>query len=171
VEDAIRQSIQEYPARQIFRCALILLLCDLQREPAAQAALDQLAANAFADISFDNDWLLCMSFLADAIEHLADAARAATLYDLVLPYAALNGSNADEISVGAMARSLGNAAHAMGRWDDSEAHFEAALEANARMGAIPWVARTQRDYARMLRARGGPGDDERAELLASTPAL
>lgn len=170
MEDAIRQSIQEYPARQIFRCALILLLCELQREPAAQAALDQLAANAFADISFDNDWLLCMSLLADAIERLADAARAATLYDLVLPYAALNGSNSDEISVGSMERSLGNVTHAMSRWEESEVHFEAALEANARMGALPWLARTQRDYARMLRARGEPGDCERAELLERTSA-
>ena len=32
---------------------------------------------------------------------------------------------------------------------------------NARMGARPWLARTQDDFARMLLARGGPGDRAR----------
>jgi len=44
-------------------------------------------------------------------------------------------------------------------------HFEDALEMNARMGARPWLAHTQRDYARMLLARDGSGDRERAYAL------
>jgi hypothetical protein len=40
------------------------------------------------------------------------------------------------------------------------------------MGARPWLAHTQYDYARMLLARGAAGDRERAEeLLASATAL
>ena len=35
------------------------------------------------------------------------------------------------------------------------------------MGARPWLAHTQHDYARMLLARDAPGDRERAELLLS----
>ena len=42
------------------------------------------------------------------------------------------------------------------------AHFEDALEMNARIESPPWVAHTQHDYARMLLARGAPGDRERA---------
>jgi tetratricopeptide (TPR) repeat protein len=171
IEETIRQSITEYPARPVFRCALVLLLCHAGREDEARAALEQLATDAFGGIPMDNDWLLCMSFLADASEFLGESSHAHTLYDLMLPYAGRNASNSDEISVGAVSRSLGNAAHAMSRWDESEAHFEAALEANARMGALPWLARTQREYARMLRARGEPGDRERAELLERTSAL
>ena len=38
---------------------------------------------------------------------------------------------------------------------------------NARVGARPWLAHTQYDYARMLLERDQPGDRERArELLA-----
>jgi hypothetical protein len=33
------------------------------------------------------------------------------------------------------------------------------------MGARPWLAHTEHDYARMLRARNGRGDRERAERL------
>jgi hypothetical protein len=36
------------------------------------------------------------------------------------------------------------------------------------MGARPWLAHTQSDYARMLRARDGPGDRERAQALLDT---
>jgi hypothetical protein len=37
------------------------------------------------------------------------------------------------------------------------------------MGARTWVAHTEHDYARMLVARGGPGDRERAlELTRSS---
>ena len=76
IEEMIRQSIQEYSTRPVFRCALVLLLCDLGREDDARAALEQIAAGAFADIPIDNDWLFCMSFLADASERLGAADHA-----------------------------------------------------------------------------------------------
>jgi hypothetical protein len=41
---------------------------------------------------------------------------------------------------------------------------------NTRMGARPWVARTQRDYAHMLLARDASGDREKAEALLSRAA-
>ena len=36
---------------------------------------------------------------------------------------------------------------------------------NSRMGARPWVARTQLNYAQMLLVRGEPGDREKARGL------
>lgn len=36
---------------------------------------------------------------------------------------------------------------------------------NSRMGARPWVAHTQFNYAQMLLARGEPGDREKARGL------
>ena len=36
------------------------------------------------------------------------------------------------------------------------------------MGARPWLAHTANDYARMLSARNGPGDRERAQTLLDT---
>jgi hypothetical protein len=50
----------------------------------------------------------------------------------------------------------------MGRWQEAEAHFDQALAMNARMGAKPWSAHTQFQYARMLLARPVPTDVERA---------
>ena len=36
---------------------------------------------------------------------------------------------------------------------------------NASMGARPWLARTQHDYAEMLLARDGPVDRDRARVF------
>jgi hypothetical protein len=65
-----------------------------------------------------------------------------------------------------VARYLGLAATTAGRLDEAAEHFEAALAMNERMGARPWLALTQRDYARMLRHRYARGDRERAHGLA-----
>jgi tetratricopeptide (TPR) repeat protein len=50
-------------------------------------------------------------------------------------------------------------------WEDAEAHFEAALDLNARLGGWPWLARTEHGYAQTLLARHRPGDAERAREL------
>jgi DNA-binding NarL/FixJ family response regulator len=53
----------------------------------------------------------------------------------------------------------------MQHWQTAEQHFEDALTMNANMGARPWLAHTQHDYAAMLLARHQPGDAERAVAL------
>jgi hypothetical protein len=55
-----------------------------------------------------------------------------------------------------------------GRWDDAARHFDDALETNERMGARPWLAHTQEDYAHLLNVRNAAGDNERACLLLTT---
>jgi len=65
-----------------------------------------------------------------------------------------------------VSRYLGILATTTRRWEEAVQHFEDALIVNAGMGARPWLAHTQSDYARMLFDRGGAGDCERAgELL------
>ena len=53
----------------------------------------------------------------------------------------------------------------MGRWQEAESHFDQALAMNARMGAKPWLAHTQFQYAHMLLERSIAGDIERARAL------
>jgi len=53
----------------------------------------------------------------------------------------------------------------MGRWPEAQAHFEAALAMNERIGARVPLAHTRHDYAAMLVARGEAGDRERAAVL------
>jgi class 3 adenylate cyclase len=128
-----------------------------------------LAANDFADLPQDYaDWLPSISLLGYVCAFLDDGRRAATLYDLLLPYAGQNVVVGPAIScLGSASLSLGQLAATMERWEEAARHFEDALEMNARMGARPRVARTQHDYAHMLLARDEPGDRQKAlELLA-----
>src|SRR4029434_203209 len=66
---------------------------------------------------------------------------------------------------GAAGRYLGMLATLLGQFDDAAGHFDAALAMNERLGAPGLLAHTQLDYARMLIARGGAGDRERAASL------
>ena len=68
---------------------------------------------------------------------------------------------------GSIAHSLGLLAATLGRHDEAAAHFEFALRQNARVGAPPFVAQTQYEFARFLLRRGAPEDRGRAESLAA----
>ena len=106
-----------------------------------------------------------MSLVAETSALLREADAAAVLYGLLAPYAAFNAVDVTEGFGGSISRYLGLLAATMRQWSDAERHFEDALTMNQRMGARPWVARTQEDYAHLLRARHAPGDRERAEEL------
>ncbi len=116
-------------------------------------------------LPFDQEWLLGMCLLAETASAVGDAERAALLYGLLLPWSALNIVDEAEAVRGSAGRYLGLLAATMERWDAAARHFEHAIAMNARMGARPWLARSQHDYAQMLVARGGPGDREQATAL------
>jgi hypothetical protein len=82
-----------------------------------------------------------------------------------LPYAERNVVCHPGCATGSVSRYLGLLATLLGRFEDGSSHFEDALVLNARMGARPWLAHTQEDYARLLLERGEPGDREKAQTL------
>jgi hypothetical protein len=51
------------------------------------------------------------------------------------------------------------------RFEEAAAHYENALSTNRRLGARPWLAHTQEDYARMLLDRRETQDARRARSL------
>lgn len=167
IEGVLREAVDEYSGYRSFRCLVALLECELGREDQARATFEGLATAGFADFPRDSEWLFCLCVLSEVAGHLGDRDRAAILYRQLLPHARMNAVLAGETGIGSVARYLGIVAKTMGHWDEAERHFEDALEMNASMGARPWVARTQRDYADMLLARDAPGDRERARRLLS----
>jgi len=166
VEPAICDLIATYPARPVLRCVLAHLRARLRRLPEAKRALDELSRDDFSALPFDAEWLYGLSLLAETCATLRETRPADTLYALLHPWAALNVADIAEGMRGSASRSLGILATTGRRWAVAERHFEDALEMNARMRAVPWLARTQQDYAQMLRARGGSRDAERAEQLS-----
>jgi tetratricopeptide (TPR) repeat protein len=168
IEATIRRAVDEYPTRPMFRCILASLYSELGRKLEAQRTFEDLSADDFARLPVNsNDWLFGMTFLSEVAAFLADMRRAATLYGLMLPYAGYVVSDPGDVSAGSASRYVGILATTMSRFDEAEGHFEAALAMNAKMGAMPWVAHTQFDYAEMLSGRDRPGDREKAFLLVT----
>jgi DNA-binding SARP family transcriptional activator len=165
LESTLRETVEQFPARPFIRCALVLLYAGLGRTEEARRDFDQLARDGFAAIPFDIEWLYAVSLLAETCALLRDAAAAAQLYALLLPYATFNAVDVPEGMRGSISRYLGLLATTMERGEDARLHFEDAIAMNERMGARPWLAQTHEDYARMLIARAGPGDREHAQEL------
>jgi tetratricopeptide (TPR) repeat protein len=171
-DDLLRNSVDEYEGYLIMECALLSAYCELGRDDEARDALERIAGEDFSNVPRDEDWLVNICLLSDACLYLRDAKRTAILYELVSPYASFSAFAQPEMALGSIAHFVGRLAAALGRHDEAAGHFEAALEANARMGGLPSLAHTQYHYAGMLLARAQPGDAERAaELVASAQTL
>ncbi len=165
VEPEIFDLVAEHPARPVFRCALTHLYARLGRLPEAKRALNDLAKDDFSTLPFDQEWLYGMSMLAETSALLGDTDSASVLYRLLVPWATFNVADHPDGMRGSLSRYLGILATTARRWEDAEQHFGDALAMNTRMGARPWLAHTQHDYAQLLLARDGPGDRERAQEL------
>jgi tetratricopeptide (TPR) repeat protein len=155
----------DYRTYPIFDCIVAKFYAELGRHDDARAKFEELAENDFAGIPVDEEWLASICLLAEMAPSLGDPNRGRVLYELLSPYPDRVGTSYPEISVGAVSRYLGLLATAEARWNDAERHFEEASEVNRRIGARPWLAHTQEDYARMLVARGDAGDAENAARL------
>jgi tetratricopeptide (TPR) repeat protein len=158
--------MRQQGAAAAWRPGLALLYSELGRRQEARTEFEHLARRDFADLPRDSLWMACMTYLTDVCTFLGDAPRAAILYQLLLPYAGRTAVIGNATACyGAVSRYLGRLAATMERWEDAARHFEDALAMNTRMGARPWLAHTQHEYATMLLARHQPGDCEKATAL------
>lgn len=162
LEATIKSFADEYPTVPAWRVDLAVLHSELGRREEARAEFECLAASGFTVLR--RWWRLgALCRLAEVCTDLREARHAAALYDLLLPHASHNVIFAGGMACfGSAARYLGLLATTLARWDEAQAHFEAALRFNAKTGARPWVAHTEHDSAAMLLARGQPGDREKA---------
>lgn len=111
----------------------------------------------------DGAWGVGMANLAEVAAALGDVARAEPLYAFLEPFATrflIVGNTA--CFYGAYAHYLGLLAATMSSWDRAAQHFDDALARVAAIGARPFEAQSQYEYAAMLLARRGPGDREKA---------
>jgi tetratricopeptide (TPR) repeat protein len=162
----VQHFVVERGAGAAWRPGLAVIYADLEQRSDAETAFEQLAADGFQSVPRDSLWQASLCYLVDVCDYLGDAERAATLYDMLLPYADLTVmlGNAT-VCLGATSRFLGQLASTMARWQDAEAHFEHALALNGRMEAVPWIAHTRFQYSRELMRRGRREDSARAVQL------
>ena len=159
--------IRESPASSAWRCLRCWFAAHAGQFEKAHEDLDWLAANRFAALPRDANWLPAMFELTEAVCLLGDRPRAAELYRLLLPYgnrhiSAMRGT----VSWGSGQAMLGRLASTAGKLDQAALHFDAALVLERSWGARAWLVKTRASYATTLAARGGPGDHNRATALA-----
>ena len=122
------------------------------------------AADAFERYPRNTLWFGAMALNAEIAAHHGDAAAAAVLYGVLLPFA-------DQLSWtaactnGAVARQLGLAATTLGRFEEADAHFASAHEIHERFDAPVWLVRTDVEWAAMLARRRHVTDLDRAARL------
>jgi tetratricopeptide (TPR) repeat protein len=164
VAPIVEMFVQEHSSSS-WKPGLALLYTELGLSDKARAVFEELAVNEFMGIQQDGVWAASITFLVEVCASLGDSDRAEILYRLLSPYAGYAVVASEWASFGAASMFLGQLAATMGQWQEADVHFDQALAMNARMGAKPWLAHTQFQYAHMLLARSAPGDIERARVL------
>jgi hypothetical protein len=172
LEPAARELASQFADNGAWRAALAFLYVELGREVDARRELEVLAADDFAALPRDHNWLVALAFCSQVAAVLGDVVRAEQLYALLLPFADRCSVAAPGVVViAAIAHNLGVLATTLARFDEAGRHFEVALDTHTRLGARPLLAHTRREYAAMLLQRAATGDRRRAgELLAEAAA-
>ena len=143
---------------------LTTIYCELGRLDEARAPYERMMAHGLEDLPYDFSWLAVIALAGAACATLEDTDRAELLIERLEPY---RDGFVDMGSswLGPVSRYLGLLYGSLGRTSDAEECFRSAIASQRALGARPWLAQTQLDYARMLRARGRPEDLVRASEL------
>lgn len=170
---SVRSIVAEWaaraPALPIWRCALALVEARAGNLDAAASLVAELAADDFAVLPHDANWLPSLVAVAQVCDALGDARHAAVVRRLLAPHAAYNVvSGTAAVIAGPVALFLGPLALLTGDTDAAVAYLEDGIARAERMGARPSVAMGERDLARALDARDGAGDRVRAVALRAS---
>jgi len=159
----IEQVAAENPALPVFRATLAEGHMEAGNVDMAERMLEAAVAD-ITSLPYDVVWIFAVASYADVATELHAEAPARLLLDLLAPF------DDQVLFIGATAGSpvayyCGSLESVLGRYDEAEKHFAKAAELNARGQLEFSAAVTHLQWGRMLSARGGPGDLERARNL------
>jgi tetratricopeptide (TPR) repeat protein len=162
VEDNTRKMVDEFPRVIAWRAGLALVCAEQSKFREAEEHTEWLLRAGALDRPKRSEWFGTMGSLVFATGLLQNIDLADRLYPLLVPHA-------DHLAVigycsfcwGSVRHWLGILSTVLERWDEAECHFEAAITTNMRVGARPWLARAEYDFARMISFQGK--DPTRAE--------
>lgn len=132
----------------------------------ARVALSAAADHGFDGLDRDVTWVAVAANMAQACARLKDSAVAELLVPWLTPRRDWVIAGGPTLW-GVGSHYLGLLAAARGRLDEAHAEFAVAAEAHERIGARPWLARTQVAWATVLHDRHASGDDAASRDLAA----
>jgi ATP/maltotriose-dependent transcriptional regulator MalT len=148
---------------QLWLPGQILLHCELGQQAQAREALAQLGDPA--RLPADDLQCIALVYLAEACSNLRDRPMCARLFEQLAPYRGLNATLAGTLMLGAVSGFMAMLASALDKNREARELFEEALKMNRAMGALPALARTQVDFARLLLGSERPEDHLRSRKL------
>ncbi|HEX2792015.1 MAG TPA: AAA family ATPase [Steroidobacteraceae bacterium] len=144
---------------RIWEPGLMLICAETGLLSEASRIFERLAGQEFRAISRDDMYVTCLVFCAETCCALTDAARAAMLFQLLLPYTRQTANHPTAVCFGAADLYLGMLAGCANWPDPAREHFDRALALNRAMRAWPFLARTLFRYGAFLITR--PTEAER----------
>jgi class 3 adenylate cyclase/tetratricopeptide (TPR) repeat protein len=156
----IEQIAAENPALPVFRATLAEGHMEAGNVDTAHQMLEAAAAD-LASLPYDVVWIFAVASYADVATELRAEAPSQLLLDLLAPF------DDQVLFIGATAGSpvayyCGTLESVLGRYNEADTHFAKAAELNASGQMEFAAAATHLQWGRMLLARRGPGDLERA---------
>ena len=134
----------------------------------ARSALDVVAADDFATVPRDMNWISTMASATEVCAHLGDKQRARTLRSLLEPYGDRMVTAARAaFHHGSVAYFLARLAATLGDHRAADELYTDAAQRDERAGAAIWVARDLRRHAELLLAHD---DNHRGQQLAQLAA-
>jgi tetratricopeptide (TPR) repeat protein len=155
LEQSLERAVVRNPKRAFSRSALALVYAENGRPEEAIEQFDQIAATGFAGGQRDYQWLVAMSWLAEACVCASDSERAQQLYEVLKGYSDRLAVVGALLCLGSVSRYLGLLAGAASSFADAQRHFEVGLQTNRRMGSTLWMAHCQYECAALQIDHGG----------------
>ena len=156
---------KDFPGIPLIDAPLAWAAAEAGRFDEARRTLDSFAKDGFAGLSRNYAFMPTLGYLCRLATRVADREAAAQLYELMLPHAE-EVVTSQATWVGPAAHDLGLLATTLGRYDEADGHFAAAVEVELRIGSRAILVHTRLEWARALLYRDQAGDRARAlELL------
>lgn len=156
---------KDFPGIPLIDAPLAWAAAEAGRFDEARRTLDSFAKDGFAGLSRNYAFMPTLGYLCRLTARVADREAAAQLYELILPHAE-EVVTSQATWVGPAAHDLGLLATTLGRYDEADGHFAAAVEIELRIGSRAILVHTRLEWARALLYRDQAGDRARAlELL------
>ncbi len=164
----VAQEVENNPGIPSLQAALAILYCETDHLDDARAPFTELT-DRLDDLHRDLSWLVLTVLLADACFQLGDTDRAPKLHAALEPFRQQCADNATNW-FGGVGHHLALLEHTMGRYDDADASFDAAVRWHERMPAPAMLARIRIDWATSLVRRPTPDRSRASELIAAAEA-
>jgi len=157
------REIAANPTRRIWAPGLMLICAEIGLLCEARGIFERLVEQNCCAIRHDDMYVTCLVFCAQTCRALADARRATSLYQLLLPYRRQTANHPTAVCFGPTELYLAMLADTANWPDLAREHFEQALALSRAMRAWPSLARTLFHYGAFL-VSGQPGAERRLGL-------